>query len=49
MSRNIDLSKPLSDEDRAFLEERGQYIDLRANEALLAAQKHEADAKPASK
>ena len=37
MSRQIDLTKPLSDEDREFLEERGQYVDLHMNAAHLAA------------
>lgn len=29
MSRSIDLSQPLSDEDRAWLDEHGKYGDLR--------------------
>lgn len=28
MSRNIDLTKPLSDEDRAYLEARGRHRDI---------------------
>lgn len=54
MSRQIDLSQELSDSDRLFLEERGQYRDLAMNEALLReeddrkaaeAERAEADAK----
>jgi len=34
MGKNIDLSKPLSDEDRAWLAERGAYGDLRIADEL---------------
>ena len=32
MSRKIDLSKPLSDEDRGYLEMRGRYWDIQMND-----------------
>lgn len=43
MSRQIDLTKPLSDDDRAYLEERVDVRSLRLNAALM----EEADSKSA--
>jgi hypothetical protein len=37
MGKNIDLSQPLSAEDRTWLEERGKYGDLRVADDLAAA------------
>ena len=38
MSREIDLSEPLSDEDRAYLEERADYVKLAENQRLTEGQ-----------
>lgn len=35
MGREIDLTQPLSDEDRQWLEDRGKYSDLRINADIL--------------
>lgn len=32
MSREVDLDKPLSDEDRLYLQDRGKHADIRAND-----------------
>jgi len=35
MSRNIDLTKPLSDEDRAYLEVRGRFHEIEQVDVLV--------------
>lgn len=44
MSRQVDLTRPLSEEDRAYLKTWGRYVDIQRNDAQFGAPEYEEDA-----